>query len=125
MKIKVEFSRNERIAEEIKKAVSEIINYDLKDPRIEGLITVTNVDVTKDLRHATIFISFYGDNEKRDTTFEVLQNAKGFIRYELANRLRIKYVPEISFKLDKSIEYGIHISKLLEELKNPNQEEGN
>ncbi len=125
MKIKVEFSRNERIAEEIKKVVSEIINYDLKDPRIEGLITVTNVDVTKDLRHATIFISFYGDNEKRDTTFEVLQNAKGFIRYELANRLRIKYVPEISFKLDKSIEYGIHISKLLEELKNPNQEEGN
>jgi len=124
--IEVDFSRNERIAEEIKKVISQIINNDLKDPRIDGLISVTKVEVTRDLRHATVFISFYGDKAKRDTTFEVIQNAKGFIRYELASKLRIKYIPEISFKLDESIEYGIRINKLLEELKNQNQpEEGN
>ncbi|NLZ52591.1 MAG: 30S ribosome-binding factor RbfA [Thermoanaerobacteraceae bacterium] len=122
----MEFSRNERIAEEIKKVASQIINNELKDPRIDGLISVTKVAVTRDLRHATIFISFFGDKAKKDTTFEVIQNAKGFIRYELANKLRIKYIPEISIKLDESIEYGIHINKLLEELKNPNTtKEGN
>jgi len=124
--VEVEFSRNERIAEEIKKVASQIINNELKDPRIDGLISVTKVAVTRDLRHATIFISFFGDKAKKDTTFEVIQNAKGFIRYELANKLRIKYIPEISIKLDESIEYGIHINKLLEELKNPNTtKEGN
>jgi len=124
--IEVEFSRNERIAEEIKKVTSQIINNELKDPRIDGLISVTKVEVTRDLRHATIFISLYGDKAKKDTTFEVIQNAKGFIRYELANKIRIRYIPEISIKLDESIEYGIHINKLLEELKNQNTtKEGN
>lgn len=126
MNIEVEFSRNERIAEEIKKVTSQIINNELKDPRIDGLISVTKVEVTRDLRHATIFISLYGDKAKKDTTFEVIQNAKGFIRYELANKIRIRYIPEISIKLDESIEYGIHINKLLEELKNQNTtKEGN
>lgn len=87
MNLEVEFSRNERIAEEIKKAASLIINNELKDPRIDGLVSVTRVDVTRDLRHATIFISFYGDNAKKNTTFDVIQKAKGFIRYELANQL--------------------------------------
>jgi len=119
----VDFSRNERIAEEIKKGVSEIINSDLKDPRIEGLISVTKVKVTKDLGHATVFISFYGDETKKDTTFDVIQNAKNFIRHELAGKIRIKYMPELSFKIDESIEYGIHINKLLEEIKKQKPEE--
>ncbi|WP_213974667.1 30S ribosome-binding factor RbfA [Tepidanaerobacter acetatoxydans] len=119
----MDFSRNERIAEEIKKGISEIINSDLKDPRIEGLISVTKVKVTKDLRHATVFISFYGDKAKRDTTFDVIQNAKNFIRHELAGKIRIKYMPELSFRIDESIEYGIHINKLLEEIKKQKQEE--
>jgi ribosome-binding factor A len=122
----VEFSRNERIAEEIKKAASLIINNELKDPRIDGLVSVTRVDVTRDLRHATIFISFYGDNAKKNTTFDVIQKAKGFIRYELANQLRIKYMPEISIKLDESIEYGFRIDKLLKDIKSQElSKEGN
>jgi ribosome-binding factor A len=119
----LEFSRNERIAEEIKRVISQIISNDLKDPRISGLISVTKVDVTKDLRHATIFISLYGDKSKKDTTFEVINKAKGFIRRELASKIRIKYIPEISFKMDKSIEYAIHINKLLEEVSNQDKEE--
>jgi ribosome-binding factor A len=124
--LEVEFSRNERIAEEIKKAASLIINNELKDPRIDGLVSVTRVDVTRDLRHATIFISFYGDNAKKNTTFDVIQKAKGFIRYELANQLRIKYMPEISIKLDESIEYGFRIDKLLKDIKSQElSKEGN
>ena len=126
MNLEVEFSRNERIAEEIKKAASLIINNELKDPLIDGLVSVTRVDVTRDLRHATIFISFYGDNAKKNTTFDVIQKAKGFIRYELANQLRIKYMPEISIKLDESIEYGFRIDKLLKDIKSQElSKEGN
>lgn len=126
MNLEVEFSRNERIAEEIKKAASLIINNELKDPRIDGLVSVTRVDVTRDLRHATIFISFYGDNAKKNTTFDVIQKAKGFIRYELANQLTIKYMPEISIKLDESIEYGFRIDKLLKDIKSQElSKEGN
>ncbi|HHY70475.1 MAG TPA: 30S ribosome-binding factor RbfA [Thermoanaerobacterales bacterium] len=119
----MDFSRSDRIAEEIKKVISQIISNDLKDPRIDGLISVTKVDVTKDLRHATIFISFYGDKTKKDSNFEVIKNAKGYIRRELASRIRMKYIPEISFKMDESIEYAIRINKLLEEVKVQDQAE--
>jgi ribosome-binding factor A len=112
----VEFSRNERVAEEIKKSASQIINNELKDPRISGLISVTKVVVTKDLRNARIFLSIYGGENEKQKVFEGIKNAEGFIRKELARRVRMKFVPEISFKIDESIEYGIHIHKLLEEI---------
>lgn len=122
MNEQVDYSRNERIAEEIKKSVSQIINNDLKDPRINGLISVTKVEVTKDLRYAKIFISLYGDNIEKDNVFSAIENATGYIRRELAGMIRMKYIPEISFEMDKSIEYGIHIHKLIEKVKNQNQE---
>ncbi|MDK2877528.1 MAG: ribosome-binding factor [Thermoanaerobacteraceae bacterium] len=112
----MEFSRSERVAEEIKKAVSHIINNEIKDPRVSGLISVTKVEVTKDLRHAKIFLSIYGEESEKQKVFEGLKNAEGFIRKELAHRVRMKFFPEISFKIDESIEYGIHIYKLLEEV---------
>lgn len=112
----MEFSRSERVAEEIKKAASQIINNEIKDPRVSGLISVTKVEVTKDLRHAKIFLSIYGEESEKQKVFEGLKNAEGFIRKELAHRVRMKFIPEISFKMDESIEYGIHIYKLLEEV---------
>lgn len=112
----MEFSRSERVAEEIKKAVSQIINNEIKDPRVSGLISVTKVEMTKDLRHAKIFLSIYGEESEKQKVFEGLKNAEGFIRKELAHRVRMKFFPEISFKIDESIEYGIHIYKLLEEV---------
>lgn len=112
----MEFSRSERVAEEIKKAVSHIINNEIKDPRVSGLISVTKVEMTKDLRHAKIFLSIYGEESEKQKVFEGLKNAEGFIRKELAHRVRMKFFPEISFKIDESIEYGIHIYKLLEEV---------
>lgn len=110
------FSRSERVAEEIKKAASQIINNELKDPRISGLISVTKVNVSKDLRNAKIFLSIYGTENKRQKVFEGIKNAEGFIRKELARMVRIKFVPEISFKIDESIEYSIHINQLLEKM---------
>lgn len=112
----MEFSRNERVAEEIKKSASQIINNELKDPRVSGLISVTKVVVTKDLRNARIFLSIYGGENEKQKVFKGIKNAEGFIRKELARRVRMKFVPEISFKIDESIEYGIHIHKLLEEI---------
>lgn len=118
----MDFSRSERIAEEIKRSVSQTINNDLKDPRINGLISVTKVKVTRDLRYAKIFISLFGEENTKDEVFEVLKKAKGYIRRELASNLRIKFVPEISFKLDESMEYGAHIQKLLNEVSRQEQE---
>lgn len=112
----MEFSRNERVGEEIKKAVSEIINNELKDPRIEGLISVTKVDLTKDLRHAKIYLSIFGDEQTKNRTFEAIKNAEGFIRRGLASRIRLRFIPEISLKIDDSIQYGIKISKLLDQV---------
>ena len=122
----MDFSRSERVADEIKKNVCSIINNNLKDPRINGLISVTGVTVTRDLRNAKIFLSLYGDKTKQNDVFEAIKNAKGFIRRELASMVRMRYIPELSFKLDDSIEYGIQINKLLDKVKNQQREnEGN
>ncbi|ADL07992.1 30S ribosome-binding factor RbfA [Thermosediminibacter oceani] len=119
----MEFSRTDRVSGEIKKAVSEIINNDLKDPRIQGLISVTKVEVSKDLRHAKIFLSIYGEESVKQNALEGIKNAEGFIRRELANRIRLKFIPQLNFKLDDSIEYGIHISKLLKDINSSGNED--
>lgn len=120
----MEFSRNERVAEEIKKAASDIINNDLKDPRIKGLISVTDVDLSKDLRYAKIFLSIYGEKHLAIRTFEVIKNAEGYIRKEIGKRVRLKFLPEIVFKEDNSIEYGAHIQNILNKIQK-NEENDN
>lgn len=116
------FSRSDRIAEEIKKATSEIIAHDLKDPRIKGLISVTDVDVTKDLRNAKIYVSIYGDESVKQESFEGLKSAEQFVRWEIGQKVVMKYLPEITFVLDESIEKGFRIFKLLEEVKKQDEE---
>ncbi|MGI6485183.1 MAG: 30S ribosome-binding factor RbfA [Thermoanaerobacterales bacterium] len=110
------FSRSDRVSEEIKKIVSDIINNSLKDPRINCMISVTKVDLSKDMRHAKIFVSIYDDENIRNQAFEGLKNAEGYIRKELGQRMRLRYIPEISFRYDDSIEYAIHINKLLQKV---------
>lgn len=119
----VEYSRTDRIAGEIKKAVSDIINNDLKDPRIHGLISVTKVEVSKDLRHAKIFLSIFDSGSEKEEIISTIQKAEGYIRRELGSRIRIRFLPELSFKLDDSIEYGIHISKILRDISPGEKEE--
>lgn len=107
--------RAPRLAESIKEEVSKMIREDIKDPRL-GFVTVTDVEVAEDLRHAKVFVSILGKEEDVKSSMDVLTRASGFVRTELGKAIRLRHVPEISFRYDKSIEHGAHISKLLREV---------
>lgn len=109
------FPRVNRISEEYKREISDIINHEIKDPRIADFTSVTNVEVTKDLRYAKVYISVLGDDEKKEQTMQGLKSAAGYVRKEIAQRVKLRYTPEIIFELDTSIEHGIYISKLIDE----------
>lgn len=115
-------SRTSRLNEEVKRIVGEIIQNELKDPRIPMLTSVTGVEVTKDLRYAKVYISVFGNEEEKAKCLEGLKSAAGFIRKEIGNKIKARYTPEIIFELDKSIEYGMHISKVLQEMKKDDTE---
>lgn len=100
----------------IKAETSEILHRQLKDPRV-GFVSVTDVEVSQDLNFVRIFVSVLGDDEARTETMKVLERAVGFVRSELARRIRLRHAPEICFKHDDSIERGTRIAKLLNDLK--------
>ena len=106
--------RTDRIAEEIRKVISEMIQNELKDPRVKGLISVTKVLLTKDLKFCKIYISVMGADKE-----EVLQGIKsgaGYMRKELGSRVQIRILPELQFVIDDSIEYGAHIDKVIRDI---------
>ncbi len=109
------YSRAARVQELIHAEVSEMLQRRIKDPRVQGLVTVVEVEVTGDLRRATVFVSVYGDSSSRKRAMKGLQHATGFVRHELFKRLDMKRVPEITFKLDERIDYARHIEELLRE----------
>lgn len=108
--------RPERLAETIKQEVANILRDEVKDPRV-GFATITKVEVSADLRHAKIYVSVLGEKKEQDASMEALQKAKGFIRAELGKRVRLRYVPEVNFILDHSIDYGTRVLKLLNKVK--------
>ena len=108
--------RSNRVAEQMKKELGEIIGQKLKDPRI-GFVTVTDVDVTGDLQQATVFISVLGSDYKKEETLKGLSKAKGFIRSEIGQRIRLRKTPEIEFAFDDSVEYGNRIESLLRQVR--------
>lgn len=107
--------RANRVGEQMKKELSDIIGRKIKDPRI-GFVTVTDVQVTGDLQQAKVFISVLGDDEQRENTLKGLAKAKGFIRSEIGHRIRLRKTPEIIFEFDESIDYGNRIESLLHQL---------
>ena len=109
--------RASRLNEEIRKIISTIIQNELKDPRIPMITSITHVDVTKDLRYAKVYVSVFGDEEQKAKCIEGLKSAAGFIRKEIGSKIKIRYVPEPVFELDNSIEHGLQISQILEEIK--------
>ncbi|UTR15055.1 30S ribosome-binding factor RbfA [Salipaludibacillus sp. LMS25] len=111
--------RANRVGEQIKKELTDIIQRGLKDPRI-GFVTVTDVEVTGDLQQATAFITVFGEEEEKEKTLQALEKAKGFIRSEIGKRIQLRKTPELSFSFDKSIEQGNRIDALLRKL---NEEE--
>ena len=109
-----------RVGEQIKKELSQILQMELKDPRI-GFVTVTGVDVTNDLSQATVYLSVLGDDSQKEETLKALAKAHGFIRSELGRRVRLRHTPELIFKFDTSIEYGSRIEQLLAQLNREEQ----
>lgn len=108
--------RAEKVQELIKQEVSQIILQELKDPRI-GFVTVTQVDVSGDLRYAKIYISLMGSEEQIKDCWTGLQCSLGYIRREIGKRIRLRCTPELSFQLDKSLDYSVHIQELLVKIK--------
>ena len=113
--------RANRVAEQMKKELGEIIGQKVKDPRI-GFVTVTDVEVTGDLQQATIFISVLGKDSEKEDTLKGLNKAKGFIRTEIGQRIRLRITPEIKFEFDDSVAYGNRIESLLRQVKNEDNE---
>jgi len=109
--------RIEKINQRVKEEVSRIIQLEVKDPRLE-FVTVTQVEVTRDLQHARIFFSVLGDEKKAQDAEHGLNSARGFIRRLIGQRIRMRYTPEIEFTLDRSLQYGIDIENAIERLKN-------
>ena len=112
-------ARNEKVAEAIRKEVSTILQDELRDPRL-GFVTITNVEVTPDLRYAKIFFSVLGNEEAYAKTKKALDSGLGFIRRLIAERIQLRLVPELSFREDKSSEYSVRIQEVLDEIKELN-----
>lgn len=104
--------RAEKLREFVKEEVSLIIQRELKDPRI-GFVSITDVEVSVDLRHAKVFVSVLGDEDAKTKTMAGLNSARRFIRVELGKRMQIRYTPELHFRLDDSIERGTRVVSLL------------
>ena len=112
--------RPEKLGELIAVELSDLLRTRVKDPRV-GFASITHVEVSQDLRHAKIFVSVMGSDEERVATMKGLRNATGFLRHELASRLTVRYMPEIVFKLDTSIEEGTRILGLIQQLEQEEQ----
>ena len=108
--------KNTRINMEVQRELSEIIRSGIKDPRIHPMTSVVSADVTPDLKYCKVYISFLGDENAQKSTMEGLKSAEGFVRRELARRVNLRNTPELKFILDQSIEYGVNMSHLIDEV---------
>jgi ribosome-binding factor A len=107
--------RQDQLGEVITHELSDLIRTRMKDPRV-GFASITEVEVSADLRHAKVFVSVMGDKMEQRATLAALDHASGFLRHELAQRLTIRYTPEIVFRLDESIARGVHMIDLINQV---------
>ncbi len=110
-------NRLNRINEELKKEISNIINFELKNPNVTGLISVTKAKITPDLKYAKIYVSILNSKNVKKT-MEGLKESAGFIRTQVAKAINLRITPELIFEIDDSLEYGEKIEKILKNLKN-------
>ncbi len=107
--------RTLRVNKVLRETISSIFQKELKDPRI-GFVTITSVEVSPDLKNAHVYLSIMGKEKEIARTFKAIEHAKGHIRNELGKRVQIKFLPELTFKIDESIEYGIRITEILKKI---------
>jgi ribosome-binding factor A len=108
-----EFSRTRRVGEQIQQILAQAIQRELKDPRI-GMVTITAVEVSKEFEHATVYYTVLGDEQQKESTGVGLQHAAGFLRNELARRLKLRTTPRLQFAYDRSVEEGNRLSSLID-----------
>ena len=114
--------KNIRINEDVYRELANIVRGEIKDPRISPLTSVVAVEVAPDLKTCKAYISVLGDDEARKSTYQGLKSAEGFIRSQLAKRINLRNTPAITFIMDNSIEYGVNMSKLIEDVNKTNGE---
>ena len=105
-----------RTNSDVQRVISHIIEFEIKDPRVSSLVSVVKCDVTNDLKECKCYISVLGDEEAGKSTLDGLNSAKGFVRKRLAESLNMRYTPEITFVHDRSIEYGVMMSKKIDDI---------
>ena len=113
--------KNTRINGEVQKELSRIISMEVKDPRINPMTSVVSVEVTPDLKYAKAYISVLGDEDSKNATEAGLKKAAPFIRSQLARRLNLRNTPELTFVMDQSIEYGVNMSKMIDDVNRTSQ----
>src|SRR5215468_4311012 len=109
--------RHERVGEEIAHEINAMLAGELKDPRLEGMVVVSEVRVQPDMKHARVFVSMRGSSKEQSDAIKALEHASGFIRSELIERLQLRRLPDMHFTLDQSQEYTERINELLKEMK--------
>ncbi len=109
-------NRTAKLDSEFKRAIAEVLRTEVKDPRLSPMAAVTRVDVTPDLKFAKVYISVYDSDEKRASSIEALKSAEPFLRSKLNKRIKVRRLPVMEFVLDDSIEYGVRMSKLIDEV---------
>lgn len=115
--------KNTRINMEVQRELSKVISQEMKDPRIDPMTSVIAVEVTPDLKYAKVYVSVLGDDEKKKATLEGLKSATPFIRKHLASTINLRNTPELTFYMDESIEYGVNMSKLIDDVAKDIEEE--
>jgi len=115
--------RQGRLGEEIRKIISELLLREIKDPRLSGMVSITAVEVTADGSYATAYVSVLGltssseaSEEEKEEVLAAFRSAKGLIKREIGKQIKLRHVPEVLFKMDSSMEYGRHISKIIQDL---------
>lgn len=109
--------RQRKVAELLHEEISQLIQYSTRDPRL-GFVTVTGVDVTPDLRLAYVYVTVLGDETEAQSTLEGLASAAGYFRHSMKKALALRFIPELKFKIDTSLEHGMRIENLLDTIKN-------
>ncbi len=112
--------RNKRVNKLLREEISILLQSQVKDPRLGNFVTVTEVSTSPDLRYAKIFVSIMGSEEEKGTVLQGLSSASGFLRHELAEHLKLRHIPELSFCRDDSIEQGVHLLQAIERVNQEN-----
>ncbi len=107
-------NRAEIVGDEMRKVMQDIISNEVKDPRVPLLTSVTQVKMTRDLSHATVFISVFGDDQAKKEALDAIEGAKGFIRFEMCKRINLRLAPELHFKLDNTLDEAARMEALID-----------